>query len=131
MTIIVSYVPSQEGFVALGAAIEEARWRQTSLTVVNVLVGSDASVPTFADEKDLDAVRARLTELGIEHDVIQVTGRHDVADEIIRLAEELDTQLIVVGLRRRSAVGKALLGSNAQRIMLSSACPVLSVRVND
>jgi nucleotide-binding universal stress UspA family protein len=131
MTIIVSYVPSQEGFVALGAAINEARWRNTSITVVNVLVGQDASVPTFADEKDLDAVRTRLTELGIAHDVRQITTNHDVADAVISLAEDTEAELIVVGLRRRSSVGKALLGSNAQRIMLSAACPVLSVRAAD
>ena len=131
MTIIVSYVPTQEGFVALGAAMDEARWRKTSLTVVNVVVGSDASGPTFADEKDLDAVRARLDEMGIEEDIRQISSSTDVADEVIKLAEDLDAELIVVGLRRKTALGKALLGSNAQRIMLSASCPVLSVRPAD
>lgn len=131
MTIIVSYVPSQEGFVALGAAMDEARWRKTTLTVVNVAIGYDTSVATFADEKDLDAVRARLTEVGIEHEIRQITAASDVADEIIKLASELAAELIVVGLRRKSAVGKALLGSSAQRIMLSASCPVLSVRPTD
>jgi nucleotide-binding universal stress UspA family protein len=131
MTIIVSYVPSQEGFVALGAAMDEAGWRQTSLTVVNVALGSDASGPTFADEKHLDAVRARLDEVGIENDVRQIMAATDVADEVILLADELNAELIVVGLRRKTALGKALLGSNAQRIMLSASCPVLSVRPTD
>ena len=131
MTIIVSYVPSQDGFVALGAAIDEALWRRTSLTVVNVAVGYDDSVPAFADEKDLDAVRARLHEAGIEHDVRQVRTDEDVAEAILEVAAELQAELIIVGLRRRSALGKALLGSNAQRIMLSANCPVLSVRPID
>lgn len=131
MTIIVSYVPSQEGFVALGAAMDEARWRKTSLTVVNVALGTATSVVTLAEEKDLDAVRARLVEVGIEHDVRQITAATDVADEVIKLAEELDAELIVVGLRRKTALGKALLGSNAQRIILSASCPVLSVRPVD
>jgi nucleotide-binding universal stress UspA family protein len=131
MTIIVSYVPSQEGFVALGAAMDEARLRKSGLTVVNVVVGTDTSVPTFADEKDLDAVRARLDEVGIAHDVRQVMAATDVADEVILLADELDAELIVVGLRRKTALGKALLGSNAQRIILSASCPVLSVRPVD
>jgi nucleotide-binding universal stress UspA family protein len=33
-----------------------------------------------------------------------------------------------VGIHRRSPVGKALLGSNAQRILVNASCPVLAVR---
>ena len=51
-----------------------------------------------------------------------------VADEILTIAEETGATLIVVGLRRRSAVAKALLGSNAQRLILEAGCPVLAVR---
>jgi nucleotide-binding universal stress UspA family protein len=128
MTIVVSYVPTQEGFVALGAAIDEARWRQTSVTVINVLVGLDASVSTFADEKDLDAVRARLDELEIVNDVRQISSETDVADAILAVAQDKHAELIVVGLRRKSPLAKALLGSSAERIMLLATCPVLAVR---
>ncbi|MDQ1733497.1 MAG: hypothetical protein QOK10_3656 [Pseudonocardiales bacterium] len=128
MTVLVSYVPSPEGFVALDAALDAARTTQRPLVVLNVAVGQNFADPTFADEKDLDAVRERIAASGIEPDVRQVTDARDVAEEVLKLADALPASLIVVGLRRRSAVGKLLLGSNAQQIILSADCPVLSVR---
>ena len=43
-------------------------------------------------------------------------------------ASDLGAELIVIGLRRRSTVGKLLLGSNAQEILLDAKCPVLAVK---
>ncbi|MDQ1718627.1 MAG: hypothetical protein QOE89_2580 [Pseudonocardiales bacterium] len=128
MTVLVSYVPSAEGYVALGAGLRAAKTTQQPLVVLNVAVGSNFAEPTFAEEKDLDAVRARIAEEGLEVDVRQITGARDVAEEVLKLADSLPASLIVVGLRRRSAVGKLLLGSNAQHIILSANCPVLSIR---
>ena len=54
-----------------------------------------------------------------------------LADELLDLAGELDAELIVIGLRRRSPVGKLLLGSAAQHILLNSTVPVLAVRLPD
>jgi nucleotide-binding universal stress UspA family protein len=128
MTVLVSYVPSAEGYVALGAGLRAAKTTKQPLVVLNVAVGSNFAEPTFAEEKDLDAVRARIAEEGLEVDVRQVIGARDVAEEVLKLADSLPASLIVVGLRRRSAVGKLLLGSNAQHIILSANCPVLSIR---
>jgi nucleotide-binding universal stress UspA family protein len=128
MTVLVSYVPSPEGYAALTAAINAAQPNDESVVVLNVAVGSNFADPTFADEKDLDAVKQRLDEVGLKSQVRQVTNASDVAEEVLSLANSLPASLIVVGLRRRSAVGKLLLGSNAQQIILSANCPVLSVR---
>ncbi|UQX89537.1 universal stress protein [Jatrophihabitans telluris] len=128
MTILVSYVPSAEGFAAMNAAVQAAKLAGTSILVLNVAVGTNFADPTFADERDLDAVRQRLHDEGVPSEIRQVTDARDVAEEVLRIAEEVSADLIVVGLRRRSAVGKLLLGSNAQHIILSANCPVLSVR---
>ena len=52
----------------------------------------------------------------------------DPADDLIAVAEEVDADLIVIGLRRRSPVGKLIMGSNAQQILLDASCPVLAVK---
>ena len=58
-------------------------------------------------------------------------GGGTASDAVLGVAEEVGAELLVVGIRRRSPVGKALLGSNAQRIILNATCPVLTVRVDD
>ena len=49
------------------------------------------------------------------------------ADEIVRLATELNTDLVVMGVTSRGAVGRRLFGSTAVRVMRSAHCPVLAV----
>jgi nucleotide-binding universal stress UspA family protein len=128
MSVLVGYVPTPEGGAALREAAEQATLRSTSIVVVNVALGSNFADATFADEKDLDAVRERLTQRGLEHSIKQIVGATDVAGELLALAESEQVDLIVVGLRRTSPFGIVLLGSNAQRIILTAPCPVLSVR---
>jgi len=46
------------------------------------------------------------------------------------VAEETAADFIVIGLRRRSPVGKLFLGSQAQQILLDAPCPVLAVKAD-
>jgi len=64
----------------------------------------------------------------VKLEVRQSAHAGDVADEVLRVADETDASLIVIGLRRRSPVGKLLLGSSAQRILLDADRPVLAVK---
>lgn len=128
MSVLVSYVPTKVGFVALEEGIKAAGALGVPLVLANVAVGQNFAEVTFADEQHLDAVRDRLSEAGVQYDIRQLVDVDDVAESVLRLADEVAAELIVVGIRRRSPVGKLLLGSNAQQIILSANCPVLSVR---
>ncbi|MEU8649989.1 universal stress protein [Streptomyces sp. NPDC048737] len=128
MTVLVGYVPSPEGEAALRAGIDEARLRGERLLVVNTSRGDATVDPRFAQEPELAHVREDLAALGVEFDVRQVLGGRDAAEEIVELAAGADVSLVVIGLRRRSAVGKLIMGSAAQRILLDAGCPVLAVK---
>ncbi|MCX5554822.1 universal stress protein [Streptomyces sp. NBC_00038] len=128
MTVLVGYVPSPEGEAALRAGIDEARRRGESVLVVNTSRGDAYVDPRFAQEPDLAHVREDLAALRIKFDIRQVLGGRDAAEEIIELAEQPDVSLVVIGLRRRSAVGKLIMGSAAQQILLGADCPVLAVK---
>ncbi|MFB6784390.1 MULTISPECIES: universal stress protein [unclassified Streptomyces] len=130
MTVLVGYVPSPEGEAALRAGADEARTRGETLLVMNASRGDAYVDRGFAQQKDLDHVRRDLTELGVDFDIRQVVGGRDAAEEIVELAGSSEVSLVVIGLRHRSAVGKLLLGSSAQRILLDSPCPVLAVKAD-
>jgi nucleotide-binding universal stress UspA family protein len=121
-TVVVGYVPKPEGEAALEAAILEARRRDAELVVVNARRENADAVP------DLDAVRTRLTESGVKFDLREVVRGLDASEDLIAVAEDTDAELIVIGLRRRTPVGKLILGSNAQRVLLDAPCPVLAVK---
>ena len=52
----------------------------------------------------------------------------EASEEIVRAADEARADLIVIGLRHRSPVGKLLMGSTAQSVLLDAECPVLAVK---
>ena len=82
-----------------------------------------------SSEVDTDrGLAAELAASGVTYDIRTPGDVHDSAEELIRTAEATDADFIVIGLRRRSPVGKLLLGSNAQRVLLDAACPVLAVK---
>lgn len=127
-TIIVGYVPTPTGETALQAAAHEARTHGDQLLVLNVH-RHDAPVHADAlDDADRRRVRDMLADSAAEVDFVEVEDDSDVAHAILSAAEEHDARLIVLGLRRRSRVGKLLLGSDAQRIIMQAECNVLCVR---
>jgi hypothetical protein len=65
---------------------------------------------------------------GIEHVILQPVRGHDAANEVLEAAEAHGAELIVIGLRRRTPVGKLIMGSTSQRILLEADCPVLAVK---
>ena len=132
-TIVVGYVPKPEGDAALERAIEEAKLRNASLVVVNSHRGGESFDEEDAAEtaEDLESVSGRLKAAGVEFEVRQMVRGMDPAEDLIGVAADKGADFIVIGLRRRTPVGKLILGSNAQRILLDAECPVLAVKAAD
>ena len=112
MSVLVAHTGTDEGREAVRIAAAEAQLRGTALVIFD-LDDSEVQVPEVTGEvrharpesRDRDAVGALL-------DAVQSEG----------------ADLLVIGLRHRSAVGKFLLGSNAQQILLQATVPVLAVK---
>ena len=128
MTVVVGYVPNQYGEAAVDAAIEEARRRGTGLVVVNTSKGDSLVDRKFASESAFEELDSRLS--GVEHEMRQTVGA-DVADQVLDVVREVGAEVLVIGLRHRTAVGKMLMGSVAQRLLLEAPCPVLAVKAGD
>ena len=130
MTVAVAHQVSATARLALSHAVQEAVFRGTDLAVLHV-------VSSALDADRTDAYRAGVSDeiekaVGTDSEVTwnlhleTVSG--DVGDAIVALTDRLRPDLLVLGARRRSPVGKALLGSVAQTIILEASVPVLVVK---
>jgi nucleotide-binding universal stress UspA family protein len=118
MSVLVAVPDSPEGIAALAAGVSEADLLATDLVVVNLAL------------KPLDT---STVPVGTQIKVIDRTGKGD-RDPVDAVLDELrthDVSRLVIGLKRRSPVGKALLGSISQRLLLESPVPVVAVKLRD
>jgi len=132
VAIVVGYVPTKEGRAALRRAADESLLRKAKLIVINSQRGGRDYAADEASrfEAELTKIQAELDGEGIEHEVRQLVRGNEPAEDLIAVADEENAEFIVIGLRRRTPVGKLILGSNAQRILLDASCPVLAVKAD-
>lgn len=143
MTIVVGYVESDEGRAALRLAIDEAMHRQTKLVVVaSGYVGDPFTrqeARTFSDRirdaqrelsDELEEVGRWIEAKGLDYELRTPVSSVEPSEALVSTAVETKASFIVIGLRRRSLVGKLLLGSTAQRTLLEAPCPVIAVHAD-
>lgn len=119
MTVCVAVTNSAEGLAALAAAAQEAVQLAVPLVAVN-LTGSDLDTAAFG------------AELTVEVVVPRSPSSLDEIEQVLQVLEDRpEITRLVVGVRKRTPVGKAVLGSIAQRLILESTVPVLSVKTSD
>jgi len=79
--------------------------------------------------RDLDAVVAQLTTRQIQAEPVFTSGQPYL--QILRLAEELEVDLIVMATHGRRGISHLIFGSNAEKVVRLSPCPVLTVKHPD
>jgi universal stress protein A len=126
---------SEASAPAMEMACALARDQGARLVVVHVLPppGYHGEVverrqPDFYDElwQKLREVRPPRDDVRTEHRLLS----GDQAEEIVRIAEELKSNLIVMGTHGRTGLRRLLVGSVAEEVMRTAACPVLTVRTS-
>jgi nucleotide-binding universal stress UspA family protein len=127
MTLVIGYLPNQYGDAALTVGLQEARERHHTVVVVNAARGDALGDKRFLSQDALADLEARLGDSGVAYRVHRAVAV-DVGAEIVRVAEESHAELVVIGIRPRSALGKMLMGSVALAVITEAPCPVLTVR---
>ncbi|MCU0263650.1 MAG: universal stress protein [Candidatus Nanopelagicales bacterium] len=127
--VVVGYVASPEGEAAVRQGIAEAKLRGCMVLVVYSDHGEKLDGATAVQRSEaLDRVHAMLHAADVEHDLRHLVRGKDPVSDVLETAEEISADLIVIGIRRRSPVGKLVLGSNSQSILLEATIPVLAVK---
>lgn len=130
MTIVVGYTPSGQGRAALQAAVRSARRTGEELVVAYYEYGESEDGLAAPSEDD---VRAALAEVDVEDLAVTLRRRSmpDIGEFLLAVLEEVSASLLVIGLRRKSPIGKLNLGAAARRVVLGAPCPVLAVKDGD
>lgn len=115
MTVLVARLDTPESPAALRAAVEEARRRKEDLVVFD-LAGTQ-----------LDPVSETIEGVQVSFEQPDARQR-DEAGSLLDAANRLDASVVVIGIKHRTATGKLLFGSIAQRILLEATAPVLAVK---
>jgi len=132
MTVAVAHqVASASNQIALQVAAREAALRHTDLAVLHIVNSLDLDVSEAYQQGLSDEVDKALGAA----DAVEVSwylhlsvGEDDVAEKVLALAKQVDASLLVIGARRRSPMGKFLLGSITQTLILDADMPVVVVK---
>jgi nucleotide-binding universal stress UspA family protein len=130
MRIVAGFLRSPEGRAALQRAIEESRLRDAELLVVHSMRGGERdeleNVLTYREE--FEELEKQLAEEDIRYRLVEYARGNAPSEDLLQAAEDENADMIVIGIRRRTPVGKLILGSNAQDILLHADCAVLAVK---
>jgi nucleotide-binding universal stress UspA family protein len=132
MTVAVAHqASSSTRTLALQEAAREAQLRGTDLAVLHVVETLDLDVEEAyrsSLEEEVESAFADVGATGVSWQLYLATAREDVAATILDLVKKADAGLLVLGARHRSPVGKALLGSVTQTLILEADVPLLVVK---
>lgn len=130
MKILVGFDGSNVSREAIELAIEHANAFKAEIIIVHSMVGGP-EIPRkdFEDaENGLEYEKNRLLDKKIPCESILSVRGLEAGEDLVQLADENKVEEIIIGVRRRSKVGKLLFGSTAQYVILNASCPVVSVK---
>ncbi len=130
MKILVGYDGSNVSKEAVSLAEKHANSFKAEIILAHSMVGGP-EVPRKdfeMAENNLEFEKNRLLDNKISCESILSVRGLEAGEDLVRLADENKVDEIIIGVRRRSKVGKLLFGSTAQFVILNASCPVVSVK---
>jgi nucleotide-binding universal stress UspA family protein len=128
MTILIGYVPTAVGEAALEQGLAEAARTDDDIVILNSPRRGATIDADQIDEKAAAELVERSAAAGVTARVESAEHGADIVAAFEDVVRATGARMVVIGLRRRSPVGKLVLGSAAQRILLESSVPVLAVK---
>ncbi|MBJ8342185.1 universal stress protein [Antrihabitans sp. YC3-6] len=125
--IVIGYSADEFGDAALEHGIAEAKVRGANVLVINSTKGDALADPAFAPTGQVRDLEELLASSGVRYELTQLVGV-DVVDSLLDAMEKPEAELLVIGIRHRTPVGKLLLGSHSQQLILRCPKPVLAVK---
>ncbi len=128
MTIVIGYVPTPVGDAALDAGLAEAAAHADDVVILNSPRRRSTVDGDLIDETAAADLVARAREAGVTATVDHADHGDDLVETFRKVVERTSARMVVIGVRRRSPVGKLVMGSDAQRLLLELDAPILAVK---
>jgi len=126
--IVVGYTAGAFGRACLAEGIAQARVHDAELLVISAV--SEARGQRIADANEIAWVERQLEQSGLRWRLTQPIGGTP-AEELLAAMDDPAAIMLVIGMRRRTQVGKLLLGSTSQYLLVECRKPVLVVKPGD
>jgi nucleotide-binding universal stress UspA family protein len=131
MKILVGYDGSNVAKAALELARKHAMVWGAKVDVVNCMAQSrelEYDDIRKVEQKLEDEVHYVLNSEKIPYETHLVISGLESGEDLVQFTEENKIDEIIIGIRKRSKVGKLVFGSTAQYVILNAPCPVVSIK---
>ena len=130
MKILVGYDGSNSAKDALTLAKKHAMAFDGEVIIVSSLTGGSVTHAVDVEHatENLESAKKMFDDDGIQCETKLLVRGKTPGEDIVKYAREKAIDEIIIGIKRRSKVGKLLFGSNAQYIILKAPCPVVTVK---
>ena len=130
MILLVAFNGSKPSQKAVDLAIRRAGILNATIHVVySMSEGTQEQMKEIDEaEAELQAVKKQIDDAAIPCESHLLIRGMEPWQDIIEYASDRKVDEIIIGLKKRSRVGKLLFGSNAQHIILEAPCPVVTTR---
>jgi nucleotide-binding universal stress UspA family protein len=130
MKILVGYKGLNVGKDLLKIALKHAKAFNGEVLVVTSRRGGGKIEPQRIQtaEENLEQAKKYFEENGVPCKKYLLVRGFEAGEDLVHFAEEKKVDVIIIGVKSRSKVGKLLFGSTAQAVILQAECPVLTVK---
>jgi nucleotide-binding universal stress UspA family protein len=128
-TYVVLVNERPESRAALDWAVETVKQVGSTDATLHVVLGPSTDIPggpRYVSPSLNDDVTGQLRDSGVTHEVH--SGAKDPVESVIALAGDVKADLVVIGMQKRSATLKLIIGSYARDILVDAPCPVVAVK---
>lgn len=129
MKILVGYNGSQLSQRALSVAQKRAKALEAELYVFTAAgAGEGENLKHTQLQSGLKEAHMMCTACKIDCKIEMCQSNRPAAEELIHFAEKIKADEIVIGLNKRSQLGKLIFGSTSRHVLLEAPCPVVTVK---
>jgi nucleotide-binding universal stress UspA family protein len=130
MKILVGYDGSNAAKEAMDLALKSAQAFQATVSVVTSMAkGTEENQKEIEQaERGLEYAQSIFEKGNIDCKTHLLIRGMSPGEDLVKFAQDNGIHQIFVGVKRRSKVGKLLMGSTAQYVILNAPCPVMTIK---